>query len=46
MYVEGNQQQRTLSEMFLSVFLMCVLFTLDDAFENSAKPNLKIVQGV
>jgi hypothetical protein len=46
MYVEGNQQQRTLSEMFLSVFLMCELFTLPDTFENSAKLNLKIVQGV
>jgi hypothetical protein len=41
MYVEGNQQQRTLSEI-----LMCELFTLADTFENSAKPILKIVQGV
>jgi len=46
MYVEENQQQRTLSETFLSVFLMCELFTLADTFENSVKPNLKIVQGV
>jgi len=46
MYVDGNQKQRTLSETFLSVFLMRELFTLADTFENSAKLNIKIVQGV